>query len=283
MSRIGKKLTPDLLKKHILEVIYEDRVIGEHRVIHCHLKMDNGFVVYGKEGATSIDPKNFDVDLGKKIAYEKTFKQLWELEAYRALIEDPIIISALDGKDIDVSEYVTHRNTCHNPHMMCNESIEHYQFVPGFAGAYQAVYLCDQMYDERNRKTLQEVIDFARSVLPSEVKEETLVLNIARLCHQANRAYCQSIGDNSQPEWHDAPEWQKASAVSGVKFHLSGDRKPSDSHENWLVDKEAEGWVYGPVKDPVKKTHPCFVPYEQLPAEQKSKDFIFKSIVDTFK
>lgn len=48
-TRTGIKLTPELLKSHIAEVIYEDRKIGNHRVIHCHLKMDNGFMVYGKE------------------------------------------------------------------------------------------------------------------------------------------------------------------------------------------------------------------------------------------
>jgi hypothetical protein len=35
---------------------------------------------------------------------------------------------------------------------------------------------------------------------------------VARVCHEANRAYCQTLGDNSQPAWDDAPEWQKDSA-----------------------------------------------------------------------
>lgn len=54
---------------------------------------------------------------------------------------------------------------------------------------------------------------------------------------------------------------------------------PSDSHENWLKQKMAEGWVYGPIKDPEKKEHPCCVPYEELPPEQKIKDTIFIDIV----
>jgi hypothetical protein len=33
------------------------------------------------------------------------------------------------------------------------------------------------------------------------------------------------------------------------------------------------------VKDPEKKEHPCFVPYESLPAEQQAKDHLFKGIV----
>ncbi len=32
---------------------------------------------------------------------------------------------------------------------------------------------------------------------------------IAKVCHEANRAYCQTIGDNSQLAWEQAEEWQQ--------------------------------------------------------------------------
>lgn len=103
---------------------------------------------------------------------------------------------------------------------------------------------------------------------------------IARVAHEVNAAYCRSIGDDSQPAWSDAPEWQKASAVAGVKFHLANPNAgPSASHESWLAEKEFDGWRYGPVKDPAAKEHPCFVPYDQLPVEQRSKDFLFTAVV----
>jgi hypothetical protein len=98
--------------------------------------------------------------------------------------------------------------------------------------------------------------------------------------HEANRNYCQGIGDNSQPEWKDAPQWQKDSAIMGVRAILANpDTTPEQSHEGWLAQKVADGWVYGPVKDPVLKQHPCMVPYEELPAEQRMKDDIFGSTV----
>jgi len=103
---------------------------------------------------------------------------------------------------------------------------------------------------------------------------------IAKTCHEANRAYCQAIGDHSQPAWEDAPDWQRDSAINGVKFHLADPRAtPENSHESWLRQKEAEGWSYGPVKNPETKEHPCFVPYEELPTSQKAKDYIFRSVV----
>ena len=56
--------------------------------------------------------------------------------------------------------------------------------------------------------------------------------------------------------------------------------KPSDSHESWLKEKKEDGWKYGKVKDVEKKEHPCFVPYEELPSDQKVKDYVFIAIVD---
>lgn len=101
----------------------------------------------------------------------------------------------------------------------------------------------------------------------------------AKVCHEANRAYCQAIGDNSQPSWEDAPDWQKSSAMDGVRFHQSNsDAGPDASHNNWLAHKKADGWKWGPVKDPDAKEHPCFVPYEELPIEQRAKDYIFRAI-----
>jgi hypothetical protein len=107
---------------------------------------------------------------------------------------------------------------------------------------------------------------------------------IAKICHEANRAYCQTIGDFSQPTWEDAPEWQRTSACNGVRFQiLTPDAKPSHSHEEWLKEKAASGWKYGPVKDPNKKEHPCFVPYDELPPEQKAKDSLFVGIVNSLR
>ena len=106
---------------------------------------------------------------------------------------------------------------------------------------------------------------------------------VAKICHEVNRAYCRSLGDESQVSWDEAPDWQKDSAINGVNFHLNNDRTPEESHESWLAQKEAEGWKYGPVKDVDKKEHPCFVPYSELPAEQKAKDYLFKAVVDCFK
>jgi len=104
--------------------------------------------------------------------------------------------------------------------------------------------------------------------------------DIARIVHEANRAYCKTIGDESQLPWDEAPGWQQESAIAGVAGIQSGHiTRPEQSHESWLAEKQRTGWKYGAVKDPEKKEHPCFVPYAHLPPEQQRLDAIFFAIV----
>ena len=107
-----------------------------------------------------------------------------------------------------------------------------------------------------------------------------LVRTAAQICHETNRAYCRTLGDHSQPEWAEAADWQRQSAIAGVQFLLDHpDATPADCHESWLRQKTEDGWKYGPVKDPDKLEHPCMVPYDQLPPEQRTKDHLFHAVV----
>jgi len=108
--------------------------------------------------------------------------------------------------------------------------------------------------------------------------EKFAKLNAAKAAHQANKEYCESMHDYSQPDWENAHDWQKESVLDGVEGVLNGNT-PEQSHESWLKHKKAHGWTFGEVKDPEKKEHPCMVPYNQLPEEQKKKDSIFINAV----
>lgn len=111
-----------------------------------------------------------------------------------------------------------------------------------------------------------------------------LRVEIAEVCHNLNKALCESQGDMSQKPFALAPEWQIKSAIDGVDFHLRNPNAgPEAGHESWMAKKLEEGWVYGEVKDVEKKTHPCLVPFSSLPVGQQSKDFIFRQVVHSLK
>ncbi|MBQ8642518.1 MAG: Ryanodine receptor Ryr [Clostridia bacterium] len=45
-----------------------------------------------------------------------------------------------------------------------------------------------------------------------------------------------------------------------------------NTHDIWAMNRIADGWVYGPARDDVKKETPCLVPYEALPDSEKKYD-----------
>ena len=106
---------------------------------------------------------------------------------------------------------------------------------------------------------------------------------IAKVCHEVNRVYCESIGDTSQLMWEDAPQWQRESAIRGVSYKRHNpESSPESLHENWVKVKVEQGWKYGELKSETMKTHPCMVPYNMLPVDQKTKDYLFNAVVDCF-
>ena len=84
--------------------------------------------------------------------------------------------------------------------------------------------------------------------------------------------------------WEEAEDWQKESVFAGVEEHIKNPLlNGQQSHETWTKYKEETGWKYGPVKDAEKKEHPCMVPYNDLPYEQKIKDIVFSALVNELK
>jgi len=117
--------------------------------------------------------------------------------------------------------------------------------------------------------------------MENEIKFDAYVMAIAKCVHQLNKAYCEMLEDYSQVDWDEAPEWQKESAMTGVQKIMDGEIvNYTDSHKSWMDQKVKNGWVYGNVKDARAKTHPCIVPFEDLPEEQQIKDLLFFKTVN---
>ncbi len=261
----------------------------------CELTLVNGFTVRG-ESAT-VSKENFDIEIGQDISRKDARDKVWGFEGYllqQRLHEDgsdgpspfqerkytftggkivnratgvaipdnePIMI--FRAKDMMAPEAIlAYRNQCHDEN--------HKKEVAGLARDFYAF--------QQDNPDLCKLPDSDPSCLPGV--DKFVMDDIARVAHEINRAYCEALGDTSQPSWEEAPAWQRESARAGVDFHLMfPEADPEAIHVSWLSQKEADGWVFGEVKDPEAKTHPCIIPFSELPTEQQAKDFLFRAVV----
>jgi RyR domain len=109
--------------------------------------------------------------------------------------------------------------------------------------------------------------------------------DIARVVHAANNALQGIVGDPwASPPWPAAENWRREAKINSVRAvrEAVGELTPEMIHDEWMRWYTAHGWVYGPIKDDVLKTHPCMVPFHELPEEQQVKDALFLAIVRVF-
>jgi hypothetical protein len=104
---------------------------------------------------------------------------------------------------------------------------------------------------------------------------------IARVAHEANRAmqFVQNDACPSQP-WDAENEFVQELSCNGVRMIRMG-YSAEEMHNEWCEEHKAAGWTYGPVKDAERKTHPCLVPYKDLPPTQRHKTELMRAIVVT--
>lgn len=70
-------ITPDFLAGQIASADY---INPKPTLTICILTMRNGLYITGKSAV--LDPARFDAEIGRKVAYEDAFRQLWQLEGY---------------------------------------------------------------------------------------------------------------------------------------------------------------------------------------------------------
>jgi len=103
---------------------------------------------------------------------------------------------------------------------------------------------------------------------------------IARVVHEAIRAYQISLGEVSSPPWDLADNRYREATVSAVRFRIDNpDAKASAQHEHWMGERLSHGWAYGPVKDVERKTHPSLRPFVTLPLAERRKDALIAAVV----
>ena len=75
MNRVTQEQISALIAESEIKV---ETVYGKVTVVNC--KLPNGFVI--TEASGSVDPANYDVNIGKGICMERITNKLWELEGY---------------------------------------------------------------------------------------------------------------------------------------------------------------------------------------------------------
>lgn len=207
----------------------------------CVLVLRNGYTVTGTSACPS--PENFDAGIGRDIARKNAINEIWPLLGYEL------------------------KTRLHHQEQICEGDV---------LGRALSKLLAHSMGNPSTLSAEDAQLILAE-LIPTNPQSNS---DIAKICHEANRAWCELNGDFSQPKWEEAPDWQRESAIAGVIFHRANPHADdSASHDAWAAQKLADGWVYGEIKDPEAKTHPCLVPFDQLPHAQQFKDRLFRTIV----
>lgn len=97
-------------------------------------------------------------------------------------------------------------------------------------------------------------------------------------CHQALFAFTTARG-NPCPTWEELIPAEQSAMRHAIRFWeelevelYSFDKLCEIAHVAWMRHKQREGWVWGLSVDPMLKTHPGLVPYDQVPPEYQDED-----------
>ena len=52
-------------------------------------------------------------------------------------------------------------------------------------------------------------------------------------------------------------------------------------HENWALERINQGWNYGAERNDAQKLHPCLIPFDELPEDEKKFDY--RTAMETIK
>lgn len=73
------KVTQEYITE-LLDTAEVKEIVVFDKCLICAYKLTNGFVIV--ESSACVDPKNFDLDVGRQICREHVENRLWELEGY---------------------------------------------------------------------------------------------------------------------------------------------------------------------------------------------------------
>lgn len=107
------------------------------------------------------------------------------------------------------------------------------------------------------------------------------IQQIAQLCHESGRLFSKIIGAEAPPDWESLTPDEKAEIIALVDYRIENTNAPfSAQHAKWKDNKIAAGWKFGKIFNEDKKTHPCIIPYDELPINTRRADAIAVAIIN---
>lgn len=114
-------------------------------------------------------------------------------------------------------------------------------------------------------------------------RERTLTLRRAIFVYEGARLAAVQADAPIIPEpWYARSEDFRRQFEGVIEQQCGPDRKssPEELHDDWVKAYEEMGWSFGWVRDPVAKTHPDMVPYEDLDPLEQDKDAVFVALCE---
>lgn len=101
--------------------------------------------------------------------------------------------------------------------------------------------------------------------------------------YQAARLQARAVDAPVIPEpWDEREEPFRLQFLGVIAMMMSPERKssPEELHDDWVKAYEKMGWTYAPHRNPVLKTHPDMVPFDQLEQREQDKDAVFVALCE---
>jgi RyR domain len=111
----------------------------------------------------------------------------------------------------------------------------------------------------------------------------TLNFRRAVFVYEGARLQAAAVDAPIVPEpWDQRDEAFRSQFLRVIERQCGPDRKssPEELHDDWVFAYAKMGWSFGWERDPVAKTHPDMVPFDQLEQREQDKDAVFVALCE---
>lgn len=116
-------------------------------------------------------------------------------------------------------------------------------------------------------------MDKNNAVTPLGVLHEIEFREIHRdLSGEIGNAARNLVDDSGECDVQDVGGKNADSMVLPEELMELAEKMAENVHNVWAKTRIEQGWTYGPERNDAEKKHPCLIPYDQLPEEEKVYD-----------